>query len=88
MLLILPFCSRHGSSKKDTAVKLTTKYLKNLGIEISGLDLSDKIIEQARINYPEIHFRKGNLLELEFENDSISGIVAFYAIVRQLPRFR
>jgi ubiquinone/menaquinone biosynthesis C-methylase UbiE len=59
----------------------TTKYLKNLGIEISGLDISDKILEQARINYPEIHFKKGNLLKLEFENDSIAGIVAFYTIV-------
>ena len=59
----------------------TTKYLKNLGIEISGLDLSEKILEQARTIHPEIHFRKGNILELEFENDSIAGIVAFYAIV-------
>ena len=53
----------------------TTKYLKNLGIEISGLDLSEKILEQARTIHPEIHFRKGNILELEFENDSIAGIV-------------
>jgi ubiquinone/menaquinone biosynthesis C-methylase UbiE len=59
----------------------TTKYLKNLGIEISGLDLSEKILDQARTIHPEIHFRKGNILELEFENDSIAGIVAFYAIV-------
>ena len=59
----------------------TTKYLKNLGIEISGLDLSEKILEQARTIHPEIHFRKGNILELEFENDSIGGVVAFYAIV-------
>ena len=59
----------------------TTKYLKNLGIEISGLDLSEKILEQARTIHPEIHFRKGNILELEFENDSIAGAVAFYAIV-------
>jgi ubiquinone/menaquinone biosynthesis C-methylase UbiE len=59
----------------------TTKYLKDLGIEISGLDLSEKIIEQARIIHPEIHFRKGNILELEFENDSIAGVVSFYAIV-------
>ena len=58
-----------------------TKYLKNLGMEVSGLDISDKILEQARINSPEIHFRKGNILGLEFENDSIAGIVAFYAIV-------
>lgn len=60
----------------------TTKYLKNLGIIISGLDLSEKILEQARENNPEIHFRKGNMLSLEFENNSIAGIVAFYAIVQ------
>jgi ubiquinone/menaquinone biosynthesis C-methylase UbiE len=59
----------------------TTKYLKNLGIEISGLDLSERILEQARTIHPELHFQKGNILELEFENDSIAGIVAFYAIV-------
>jgi ubiquinone/menaquinone biosynthesis C-methylase UbiE len=59
----------------------TTKYLKNLGIEISGLDLSETILEQARTIDPEIHFRKGNILELEFENDSIAGVIAFYAIV-------
>jgi ubiquinone/menaquinone biosynthesis C-methylase UbiE len=59
----------------------TTKYLKDLGVEISGLDLSEKILEQARTIHPEIHFRKGNMLELEFANDSIAGVVAFYAIV-------
>jgi len=59
----------------------TTKYLKNLGIEVSGLDLSEGILEQARIMHPEIHFRKGNILELEFKNDSIAGVAAFYAIV-------
>jgi len=59
----------------------TAQYLKNLGIEISGLDLSEKILEQARLIHPEIDFRKGNILELEFENDSIAGVVAFYAIV-------
>ena len=59
----------------------TTYYLKNLGIEISGLDLSAKILKQARILHPEIHFRKGNILGLEFEHNSIAGVVAFYAIV-------
>jgi ubiquinone/menaquinone biosynthesis C-methylase UbiE len=59
----------------------TAKYLKKLGIEISGLDLSEKILEQARTIHPEIHFQKGNILELEFEDDLIAGVVAFYAIV-------
>jgi ubiquinone/menaquinone biosynthesis C-methylase UbiE len=59
----------------------TAKYLKDLGIEISGLDLSEKILEQARTIHPEINFRRRNILELEFDDDSIAGVVAFYARV-------
>ncbi len=59
----------------------TTKFLKDLGIEISGLDLSEKILEQARAIHPEIIFRKGNILDLTFDDNSIAGVVAFYAIV-------
>ena len=59
----------------------TAEFLKNLGVDISGLDLSGNTLEQARTLHPGIHFQKGNILELEFENDSIAGIVAFYAIV-------
>lgn len=59
----------------------TTKYLKNLGIEISGLDLSEKMLEQARRTCPGTHFQNGNILQLEFQNDSIAAVVAFYAMV-------
>lgn len=59
----------------------TAQYLRDLGIEISGLDLSENLLEHARALHPGIHFRKGNILDLEFEDDSIAGIVSFYAIV-------
>jgi SAM-dependent methyltransferase len=59
----------------------TAQYLRSLGIEISGLDLSEKLIAQANIIHAGITFRQGNILDLEFENESIAGIVAFYAIV-------
>jgi ubiquinone/menaquinone biosynthesis C-methylase UbiE len=59
----------------------TTKYLTDLGIEIAGLDLSEKLLEQARTLHSGINFRKGNILDLEFAADSIAGVVAFYAIV-------
>lgn len=59
----------------------TTQYLQNLGVEISGLDLSEKLIEQANLIHPGTTFQKGNILDLEFEDESIAGIVAFYAIV-------
>ncbi len=59
----------------------TTKYLKDLGVEISGLDMSAKMLEQARRIHPEIHFRKGNILQLTFENNTIAAVVAFYTII-------
>ncbi len=59
----------------------TTQYLKNLGLDIAGLDISGKLIKQANVIHPGITFRKGNILDLEFEDESIVGIVAFYAIV-------
>jgi SAM-dependent methyltransferase len=59
----------------------TSQYLKDLGVNISGLDLSEKILEQAKAFHPGIYFQKGNILNLEFDNDSIAGVVAFYSIV-------
>lgn len=59
----------------------TTRFLKGLGIEISGLDLSEKLLEEASKIHPDISFRKGNILNLEFEDESIAAVVAFYAIV-------
>ena len=59
----------------------TAQYLKNLGVEISGLDLSAKMLEQARRLHPGIPFLKGDMLALEFAGHSIAGVVAFYAIV-------
>ncbi len=58
----------------------TASYLTDLGVETSGLDLSGRILEQARASHPGLHFRKGSLLQLEFGDNSIAGIVSFYAI--------
>lgn len=59
----------------------TAAYLDGLGVYVSGLDLSGRLLEQARALHPEIHFQKGSLLDLEFDDNSIAGVVAFYAIV-------
>jgi ubiquinone/menaquinone biosynthesis C-methylase UbiE len=59
----------------------TTTYLTDLGIQMSGLDLSEKLLEQAEIRHPQIPFQKGNMLNLEFANDTIAGAVSFYAMV-------
>ena len=59
----------------------TTQFLADLGVHISGLDLSSGLVEQARALHPEIPFRQANMLNLDFENQSIAGVVAFYSIV-------
>ena len=59
----------------------TTRYLKDLGVEITGLDVSDRMLDQARAMNPEIGFRKGDMIGLDFDDDSIAAIVAFYSIV-------
>lgn len=59
----------------------TARFLKNLGVKVSGLDVSEKILEQARKRSPDIHFRKGDILELEFEDNSVAAALAFYSIV-------
>ena len=59
----------------------TSGYLHGLGMEISGLDLSEAMLEQARALHPGIHFRKGDILGLDFEDETIAGVVAFYAII-------
>jgi ubiquinone/menaquinone biosynthesis C-methylase UbiE len=63
----------------------TTKYLTGLGLRVSGLDLSEKILEQAKANHPGIGLLKGSILELGFKSNSIAGAVAFYAIVHFSP---
>ena len=59
----------------------TTRFLKDLGIDVSGLDLSEKLLEQARRRHPGIIFRKGNLLGLDLDDGSTAGITSFYAMV-------
>ena len=39
------------------------------------------MLEQARALHPDIHFRKGNILRLDFVDETIAGVVAFYAII-------
>ncbi|MEW5734648.1 MAG: methyltransferase domain-containing protein [Thermodesulfobacteriota bacterium] len=59
----------------------TAGFLRNLGVEISGLDLSEKLLAHARAAHPGIPFQQGNILHLALESGSAAGIVSFYAIV-------
>lgn len=56
-------------------------FLLEQGVNISGLDISENMIETAKKLNPKIDFYQGDMLDLNFSDESFSGIVAFYAIV-------
>jgi SAM-dependent methyltransferase len=66
------------------------RYLRGAGAAVFGLDLSPRMLEQARQLNPEISFQEGDMTALSIEDSSLAGIVAFYAIVNipeeSLPR--
>jgi ubiquinone/menaquinone biosynthesis C-methylase UbiE len=56
-------------------------YLKMKGLDIIGLDISEKMIEVAKNLNPFIDFRIGDVFDLKLDDKSIAGIVAPYLIV-------
>lgn len=61
------------------------RYLRDAGAAVFGLDLSPKMLEQARELSPDIPFREGNMMALDLPEGTLAGIAAFYAIVN-IPR--
>lgn len=57
------------------------RYLAAHGATVEGIDLSPAMIEEARASHPEIAFRVGDMFALPYETASVTGVVAFYAIV-------
>jgi SAM-dependent methyltransferase len=57
------------------------RYLRDAGANVFGIDLSPKMLEEARRLNPDISFRHGDMLALDLPSATLAGIAAFYAIV-------
>ncbi len=57
------------------------RYLRDAGTKVFGLDLSPRMLEQARQLNADISFREGNMMALDLQDGTLAGIAAFYAIV-------
>jgi SAM-dependent methyltransferase len=64
------------------------RFLRDLGADVSGIDLSLGMVEQARRLSPDIPFAIGDMTALDLEDDSVAAIVAFYAIVNLMAELR
>jgi ubiquinone/menaquinone biosynthesis C-methylase UbiE len=61
------------------------RYLADRGLETVGVDLSPGMIDEARRLNPGLRFEQGTMQALDFEDDELGGIAAFYSIVN-VPR--
>ncbi len=61
------------------------RYLHDRGVDVFGLDLSPKMVEQARNLNPEIEFAQGTMFSLDAEDAAWAGVLAFYSIIH-IPR--
>ncbi|MDQ0582723.1 class I SAM-dependent DNA methyltransferase [Streptomyces rishiriensis] len=59
----------------------STGFLASRGLDIRGLDLSESMLAIARRENPEIRFEQGSMLELDFADGSLAGVVSFYSSI-------
>lgn len=58
-----------------------TAHLRDLGLDVFGIDLSPKMIEVARRDYPGLRFEVGSMTNLGLADDSVAGLVAWYSLI-------
>ncbi|WP_313540751.1 class I SAM-dependent DNA methyltransferase [Leifsonia aquatica] len=58
-----------------------TGHLAELGLDVSGIDLSPGMVEVARREHPGIPFSVGSMLDLPFGQAELAGALAWYSII-------
>lgn len=62
-----------------------TRYLHEQGASVAGIDLSPRMIDQARNLNPGIDFQQGDMAALSLQTESCAGLVSFYSLIH-FPR--
>ncbi|MEV0273647.1 class I SAM-dependent methyltransferase [Hamadaea sp. NPDC050747] len=58
-----------------------TAYLRDLGVDAFGVDLSPGMIEVARREHPGLRFAVGSMTELPLADASVAGLLAFWSVI-------
>ncbi|MFF1376500.1 class I SAM-dependent methyltransferase [Streptomyces sp. NPDC058308] len=62
-----------------------TAYLAERGLDVSGVDLSPRMIENARRLHPQCRFSVASATELDLEEASLGGVLGWWSLFN-LPR--
>jgi len=57
------------------------KYLFDKGIKVVGVDISEKCVELARINNPEMKFECADISNMPFDANTFDGLISYYSII-------
>ncbi|MEU6774514.1 methyltransferase domain-containing protein [Streptomyces sp. NPDC046759] len=60
---------------------VVTAHLAELGLSVSGLDLSESMLTIARRDHPGLRFEQGSMLDLPLAGDSLAGVVSWYSSI-------
>jgi ubiquinone/menaquinone biosynthesis C-methylase UbiE len=58
-----------------------TAHLHDLGVEISGVDLSPGMLTAARRTYPHLRFTEATMTALPIDDHVLGGVVAWYSTI-------
>lgn len=61
-------------------------YFFQKGLNVIGIDISEKCIEIAKRHYPDIQFEAGDFTKLKYRDSSFDGLISYYSII-DTPRF-
>jgi SAM-dependent methyltransferase len=64
---------------------LVTAYLASRGVDVSGVDLSPRMVEHARLLHPGLRFDVASATDLRLDNDSLGGVLGWWSLFN-LPR--
>jgi SAM-dependent methyltransferase len=63
----------------------TIGYLRDLGLPVVGIDLSPRMLAQARARYPGLDVREGSILDLAADDESWAGVLSLYSVIHLPP---
>lgn len=60
--------------------KPTSEFLTKRGFDVTGVDISKRMVDLAKENVPAAKFYQKNILSLDFPDDSFDGIICVYTL--------
>ena len=63
-----------------------TAHLRDLGLDVFGVDLSPVMIDLAREAYPDLRFEVGSMDALDLADGALDGIVSWYSVIHTPPQ--